>query len=263
MTTRADTFEGHTGAAPPRRPLCLLPGPSGGALVMAVDATMDPLGWMLAGMAQGVPLPGPPVRVASPGIETIALEQAERIDPEEAATTVQLRTAGNAGPFVWELARVFTPWNVQGTLERLACYLRVEDDQGQILYLTSDAADPFPSLDFGGTQVRVRWILDLLQGDTPPGNFAFQASPAVIPIGGAVPGLPRQWRDLRYAWGSRQIEGHQSTWPGPAFLRLFVELQVIGPAELLITAGALVSTFRVQGGGPTHAAIRAATTRRP
>lgn len=260
----AELFQGLIShGAPERRAVCLLPGADGGAVVLAADATLDPLGWLTApALAQAVPLPGPPVRVAPIG-ETIGLEQAERIDPEEGATTITLSTQGPAGPFVWEIARVFTPWNHQGTLERLACYLRVEDGNGALLYITNDTADPFPSLDVAGTQVRVRWVLDLTQGDADPGLFLFQDAPAALPIGGAVPGLPRQWRDLRYAWGGRMIEGHQSTWPGPCYLRLFVELETIGPAPRVITAGALVSTFRVAGGGPTHAATRAATTRRP
>lgn len=246
------------GALASTRAVVELPG---GEHVEAVDLTADPLGWMLApALAQVVPLVRG--RSSSPGIDTIALAQAETVAPVESTHTITLTAAGNAGPFVWELARFVVGWNELFTLERLATYLRLTDAQGAVVFITNQGSDPFAVLQVGGTVLRVRWILDVSRTDNTAGAFLLAAPPAFLPLGGPLGGIPRQWRDLRYSWGQRSQEGHQGTVTGPAQVRFFVELETVGDDTLTATAGAMLSGFTVAGGGPTHAATRAATTRR-
>lgn len=196
---------------------------------------------------------GEPVPLAYPG------DLPELLRWEEPFRAISFAPTGDN--LVWELWRVDVGKQAVFVLERLSTYLRVSTEAG-VFFLTDANTDPLAAVvGPGGEVLQVAWTLVVVANDSAPSRFLFGDPPQLIPTGSPAPGLPRTWRDFRYSHGSRYTEHKQIVIPGPAQLRLFVQVRQVAGDPVSLFAGSLASGYQIAAGTASRAAIRASITR--
>jgi hypothetical protein len=214
---------------------------------------VDPLAFLLGSDSrraeQPPAVPGSPPRDSQrePG------EQTERVTWAEPFGRREITIAANQD-LAYELARVQVGANAVFILRRLWTYLDAGQGQGQGAFTTNQDTDPFDFPAQAGDPLRVEWSARVCGPEAGP--LLGPVAPEALPNGRALDGLPRDWRDFRYAYNNRIGSRHHLVTQGPALLRFFVRLTSFDNAWT-VTAAWLPSGYH-QISGATGAALRAA-----
>lgn len=177
-------------------------------------------------------------------------------------------------PRTWELVRVRVSEAGTGILERVATYLRAawtvgdpEVFEAKYDFTTSSQTDPCAVITDGQAVLRFEWSIRLdgiwPERSQPEPLMLVGASPQFVPQPMIpIPGVPTDWRDLRYAYGGRYTDFHRVVLEGHSLLRLFVTLHVANAVvnPFTVTVGGLLGGFW-QSAGPLGSAQTAATRR--
>lgn len=221
-----------------------------------------------------------PIHGRGVDLDTALAPAAKRTAPASDAERVEwfepfrcIEVAPIVQPQAWEIVRAVVQPIGTGVLEQIATYLRAQplDPQGQPVgepFRTVTDTDPcaLPLVHpEGAGDLIVRWRLVAAgyspERETPAPAMLVAANPAAIPMfSEEIFGIPTEWGDLRYSWGSRYTQGlRHVVLAGPVLLRLFAVLS--GPANRWdVRIGGWLAGYW-QSAGHRGAAVRAAVTR--